>query len=279
MLVQDNETLNDAVILVSSTTGVGLSNGLLIPTHTLTLGTTTTVRQTAGGVQFGNGASGGAEIVNDGTITAGGGTISDNTQFFNAGTLALLAGESFVAVNSPSIVNNTLTDGNIFSNTATGLITIASGATLNLGVETSLSNAGSIDLASGSTLILNATLGTAALAGVAGPGTIEYIGTLNLGGGTLTLGAGTQFAALAIPTELSNGTIVENSGTLAVSSGATLSDVTVMGPLNIGTRVTISNGLTVETASGGSPGTITLGTGAALIFTVQRNAQCCHSFG
>jgi hypothetical protein len=99
-------------------------------------------------------------------------------------------------------------------------------------------------------------------AGNTGPITIT--GTLDLQGGTLDITATGSLSSIEIAGTVRDGTIIEDGGTLVIAPDPTLDHVTLLGSLDLSaanTTLDIVNGLTVQTASGGLPGTIEL-TGA-----------------
>ena len=78
-------------------------------------------------------------------------------------------------------------------------------------------------------------------------GTLDINGTLDLGGGTLDLAAGTAFATIAGSGQIKNGTLKFDGGTL--NGSMTLDAVTVLGPLAVGAAHTLDvlGGIAVET--------------------------------
>jgi hypothetical protein len=91
--------------------------------------------------------------------------------------------------------------------------------------------------------------------------TLGVAGMLNLGGSKdqLLINAGT--VSVGSTGTIANGTIVPGGGDVILGSGATLDDVTYRGNLDITANystLSIMGALKVESASGGSPGTINL---------------------
>ena len=90
---------------------------------------------------------------------------------------------------------------------------------------------------------------------LAAGGTLRIDGTLDLGGGTLSLGAA---SSTLLFNYLKNGTINEQGGTIVPTGQNNLDGVTVIGTLfGNGSQYGIEDGLTVKTAAGAA-GTIDL---------------------
>jgi len=202
---------------------------------TLTLGANATVIQSGQLAAIGRGAGGtgqaGDMIVNRGTITAsvaGGMLTLGGPGFTNAGYINVGAGD-VLAVTASSFVN-------------AGSININAG-TLAVATSLSLAQLGQVNLTAG---------------------VISIGGTLNLGGGTLTVGQGTSIGRVQLSGTISNGTIVDTGGGLSPSGAATLNAVTYDGILDLSrpfTQLSVSGGIALASSTGARPGEILL-TGA-----------------
>ena len=188
---------------------------------------------------------------NSGTIEAAGGILTVAAALHNTALLQVDSGAELLALTP--IIN-------------AGSIVIAAAGTLDLdyqlpGAFGLVSNAG--------TLVVTGSYGLADFTGLTGAGQVDLTGTLDLNGATLVVAAGTPFSDVVISGEVIDGTIEYAGGTLSLP-GATLDGVTYRGatlaPAPAST-LTILGGLTVETASGGTPGTIDLtASGSTLLF-------------
>ncbi len=291
----DTETLNNVTITSGTGSGPGTLGLFLAPIvpagGTLTLGATTTfhvLSNTTAGFFSDSPTSGlplGNSIVNNGNITLDAGAIflgSDGSLggFTNAGTITLGAGATW----SPS--QGTLTASN-FTNAATGKISLGTTATL-LTNGGGMTNAGSIALASGAqatiqgnftetghvsvaagaSFTIDGATTLASVAGISGAGTLGIDGLLNLAGGTFDMAASGRITNLLIGPggDLKGGTLLNDAGTVSFAGLSTLDTMTWEGPLNIGAGATvqIANGLTLESATGGTPGVANLTGGGAL---------------
>ncbi len=239
----NTETLNNATIDIVPSSGY--YDVLYAPNSAvLTLGTAVVVNSTTGEAIIEGGT-----LVNNGLINADGSTfVEEATNFTNAGTIAIGTGDTFNVNSYDSFTN-------------TGLITVATGGVLNIGSQSTFANTGTLVVASGGTVELGGSLTLAQLGSiVAGSsGVVDFTGTLNLGGGTLDVKAGTALGNVELAGTIYNGTVNPDNGSLTLASGVTLQNITWLGPLNLPSATTITNGLTVDTAAGGHPGTIALG--------------------
>jgi hypothetical protein len=168
----------------------------------------------------------------------------------NGSIAAAIAGGSFVIAGS-GFVNR-------------GTMTISNGDTLAL-TATQFSNAGTIAISNAALAIADsvsvAALGQLRLANAA----ISIAGTLTAAGGTLAIGAGSQWGRVSLTGTIAGGTILDTGSGLNAAGGATLSDVTYQGLLDLSRpfqQLAIANGLTLTDTTGTQAGTIML-TGAA----------------
>ena len=266
----DTETLDNATILVGASSGYSYISGPNVSGDSLTFGANAQVVQREGYVQLGDTTTG-SSVVNNGSFSLAGGTFYDYVYTFsNTGSIALSNDESFYTA-----YNGTLTNS--------GSISVSSGATLDLASETFV-NTGTVTLAAGAildvgtvaagglgaisnagTIEVGGSLTLASFASVTGGGVIDVTGTLDLGGGTLDILAGSAFGNLEVSGDLVGGTLKPDTGTYNLS-GATLDGDTVLGPLAVSSNVYVEDGLTVETAAGGLPGSISLTASGSLNF-------------
>jgi hypothetical protein len=343
---EDSETLNNATVLIGgANSGPGYSEIGPYPYNssptTLTLATNLDLVQTSGTAMLYYVYSGDA-VINAGTMSLAGGTFDDDAQTFtNTGTIALSNQAYFNTASNPILQNLGLitigadTDLNLIgSNTYanSGTIAVAAGGTLQIS-SSNFTNTGTIALTGGGLLELTTGETLPTLGSVVGSGTLEVDANqvLDLGGGTLDLGAGKPFSTLILKGTLTDGTLKYEStggaaitgvlgnnltvsgasdiattastiggldslaggtltvapnsansnvtltgtlasGTLALDgglfsfgSGSTLSAMTVLGVLDPATYLNIIGGLTVETAGGGTPGTIDLRTNGSYL--------------
>ncbi len=198
---------------------------------TLTLGAGLTIMQSGALACIGRpGGVAGDAIVNAGTINAAvlGGTLTlGGPDFINQGRINVGAGET-LAITAAGFSNT----GSIV---ASGLVSLAGSMTL-------------------------AGLGQMSL----GAGVLSEQGTLNLAGGTLSVGTGTSLGRLSLTGTLTGGTVVDAGGGLLALGGATLDGVTYDGVLDLSrpfSQIAVADGLTVNGSVAGHPGTILL-TGA-----------------
>ena len=94
---------------------------------------------------------------------------------------------------------------------------------------------------------------------------VAVAGTLSLGGGTLTIGAGSAMGRVSLTGTIAGGTIIDNGSGLAGAGTGDLSGVTYRGLLDLSrpfAQLSISQGITLTGTSGSGTGSIAL-TGAA----------------
>jgi hypothetical protein len=211
------DTLSDITLLgqlTASNATIDVTGGLL-------------VRNAAGGAPGGialNGVAnnrGGLDYLARETLDQVGIALSDGFLAVAAGqTLTLGAGATLTEGSGGGTLAG---PGSIVND---GLIQVsATGLTIGAGFD----NAGSITIASGSTLDLSGFLTLAQLGaiGAASDGLIYFDGTLDLAGGTLNVAAGSGLGDVEIAGTVENGTIDQNGGTLVIDPSATLIGVTV----------------------------------------------------
>ena len=225
------------------------------------------------------------KIVNNGQIIVdAGGTFigSDGSlaSFTNAGTVTLGTGATWGGAVAPLTSQS-------FTNTATGLMTLASGATLttnggafnNAGtitlatgalaaIEGNFAQTGTATVAAGSSFDIFGTMTLASLAGVSGAGTLGIEGLLNLAGGTFFSGAAGRTSNIQIGGDVIGGIFTNNGGTITFGTLATLDGMTWRGALNIGAGATVDvlNGLALQTTGGATGGVLNLANGGAIDF-------------
>jgi hypothetical protein len=209
-----------------------LHNYAVAGADTLTLGAHLSIVQSGALAALGTPAQAvGDEIVSGGTITAAqsGGTFTIGGQgFSNTGTISVSNGDTLAIAAAG------------FSNT--GLMS-AAGATLLLADSLTLAELGQLSL---------------------NDATLAVSGTLNLGGGTLSLGTGSQIGQLSLTGTLANGIVSDSGGGLAANGNADLSAIIYQGLLDLSrpfTNLRFSQGLTVLPANGFGAGAIAI-TGA-----------------
>ncbi len=280
----------------------------LYTSQTLTVGANAIVTTTAFGPEA---VLSGAKVVNDGAIisaasgAAGTFIIGLNSGFINNGAVSAA---SDMSINSPELINSahgTITvdqdvslslSGGVANN---GVLTLGSGASVDIASNTTISNAGSINVGSGRlsldqstgpgtvtfintgaisigqqgslSLLLNFTV--ASLGNVVDAGSLYLGGTLDNSGATLQLGSGPIFggtgATLGYGGLISGGTVVLGSAKLAYTGGG-LANVTFQGALDLSAAkasVNLDGGVAITAAGGTGPGVVNLtGSGAALSF-------------
>ncbi len=213
----------------------------------------------ATGLPLGNGVVNAGKIILDAGAVFVGSPSSLGT-FVNNGGIAL-------GSNALWETNGTLATGSAFTNGATGAISLAAGAafTTNAG---SFTNAGTVSVAAGASFTENGPTTLASVQKVGGAGTLGIDGVLNLGGGTYSMAASGAVATVQIGGEIETGTFVNTAGSVTFGSLATLSAVTWKGALAIGAGSTVDvlGALAVQTAAGGSPGTIALANDGGISF-------------
>ncbi|MCA8962890.1 MAG: hypothetical protein KDC38_20345, partial [Planctomycetes bacterium] len=212
----------DPAILVRGETGTLLASGGQSFTN---LGT---IRSEAGTMSVGN-------IANSGLLETTGGTLDVNGLSGNLGAVAATAGGVLDI------------DGNY---TVDQPVTVRDASTLTL--RGNWVNASTIAMTDG-TVNLGGTFSLATLGGFSrSGGTVNLIGTLDLGGGTVLFDASSGSWRLQGGT-VSNGTVIESggfgliAGSSGVLDGITLQgDALVIGP---GSIITARNGLTLDATS------------------------------
>jgi hypothetical protein len=234
-------------------------------------------------------------IDNAALISIGAGTalyLQDPTQFTNTGSIAIADGGLLVIGGSLTLAQlASIGAGSSGQIEFTGTLDLG-GGTLDIAPGTAFAdvtiagtvengtieqNGGTLTLASGAALsaitdfVGNTTLSQleTLTAGTTG-GVVEISGTLDLQGGTLDVKSGSSLGDIALLGEVKNGTIKPDGGTLLIAPGATVDGITYLGTLNLnvpGTSLDVLGGLTIETASGGQPGTINItGTSVGVSF-------------
>ena len=230
-----SQTLDHAQVLLGAQTAAAALDLTHDPSvagaDTLTLGAGLTITQSGALACIGRpGGWASDAIVNAGTINAAvpGGTLTlGGPDFINQGRINIGAGET-LAITAAGFSNT----GSIVSS---GLVSLAGSMTL-------------------------AGLGQISL----GAGVLSEQGTLNLAGGTLSVGTGTSLGRLSLTGTLAGGTIADAGAGLVTLGGATLDGITYDGVLDLSrpfSQVAVADGLTVNSALPGHPGTILL-TGA-----------------
>ena len=260
LLLEGQETLNNATISLGSSTGnaasLGTADGWLASqATTATLGPQTVVQQTGKYAVIDANATtpfagyGLADtLVNQGSITgsfAGGTlTVGGSGTFINQGSIAIGNGDTLSI--APSVFSNT------------GTISIGSGATAILGGAANIfgqapawSNTGLIAVNNG-TLDLSGAMRTGQLGHITDSGgSVILAGTLSNAGATLVLGAAGALPGLSLTGTVLGGTIADASGLLAIAPGygAVLDGVIDIGTLNVteaGAILRIRDGLAVQ---------------------------------
>jgi hypothetical protein len=205
----------------------------------------------------------------DGTIAATANAvmlIGGSLGLSNAGSISVDAGEALSLLT---------TNGGPIDNAATGTITVAAAGMLSIGEEyfittPAFTNAGSLELAAGSTLELGVDLSAASFAGYLQSGvTVIFDGTLTgstaPGNGSITLPAGSVI-------EFGNNTALVDVTVLdavPTTVGGTLDHVAWQGlPLVAADNgiTVVSNGLSVTDAVGGTGSIVVAGTNAIMNF-------------
>ena len=174
-----------------------------------------------------------ATITNDGTLSLSNGEIlnySSSPVFTNNGLLTIGAGTTF------------RTTTGVFTNSGT----VAVGANATFQVLTSPLNfdsGGRISLAGGGTLEVSTSTTLYVLGTITGAGTLAVDAgvTLDLGGGTLDLGAADGVSTLLLNGTIVDGTLQYDAGGGTVFGGGTIgTSVTVTGTSGIGPQTTIN---------------------------------------
>ncbi len=282
----DSETLSNVVITSGTGTPTG-TQGLFLSASaaaggTLTLASTASFEVSAGttaGLLSVNPTTGAAlhgAIVNDGLITIDAGATflgSDGSvaSFTNARSIALATGAEWLA-SGTALTSSTFTNtaaGTVTLGTSTvlqtnggmvnaGHITLASGALVS--VQGAFSETGATSIAAGATFDIDGATTLASVAAISGAGTLGLNGVLNLAGATFDMAASGRITNVELGGNLENGIFSNDAGTVTFGPSATLTAMTWKGPLAIGpgSSVDVVSGLTVETAAGALPGTVTL---------------------
>lgn len=241
-------TLLNDITLDAATLSVGGANSVIAidPSATLTLGAALTATFTASFADVTG------ELVNNGTLAMGGGGLAyvhEGSRFHNAGLVDITDGQLWVGSTT-------------FDNT--GTLLVGSGGQLTVDPSVSIANTGTLSLGTGGTLALAGSYTVPqieAIGVVPAGGTLQIMGTLDLGGGTLTLDGLFAATALGGNGTIANGTIAPAAGSL--TGGGTLAGVTWLGNLDLadGTGFMAIDGLSVAQAGGG---TIALGSFSGL---------------
>jgi hypothetical protein len=218
------------------------------------------------------------------SIGAGGELILGNnpTNATNSGTIAVTGGDlvvesysglgfGFTNSDSIAITGGGTADLSGASLSNSGHISVGAGSELILG--TGFSNTGSITIASTGTLELTGTVTLSDLTGITNSGGTLIVasnGTLDLGGSTITIATTGLFSDVVVDGELSDGTVKLTSGSIKLNN-ATLDDITWQGPLTFAADayLSVTGGLTVETATGGIPGSINMTAGGDSLFVLD----------
>ncbi len=231
--------------------------------------------QTFDGAQVALGASGGAAVIDvlhdygqqgGTTLTLGGGlTITQAGQFASIGTGGDVSGDAIVsyAAIDAAVAGGIFTLGGAdFINR--GAVSVSGGDTLSL-TASQFSNAGTISVTNAAISIAD-SLTAAALGNlVLNNATVAVSGTLNNAGGTLALGAGTEFGRLRLTGIIAGGVVQDQGEGLNATGSATLNGVKYEGLLDLSRpfqNLTFINGIDLTDSTGTRAGTLLL-TGAA----------------
>lgn len=231
--------------------------------------------QTFDTAQVNLGAAGTAAVIDvlqdPNSYTASTLTLGSNLRIVQAGALAGLgsAGDTF----GDSTVENGAITAAFASGTFTiagsgfvnrGTITVSNGDTLAL-TAAQFSNTGSIAI-NNAALAINDSVSLTALGQLRlSNAAVSVAGTLSATGGTLAIGAGSQWGRVSLTGTVAGGTILDTGSGLNAGGGATLSGVAYEGLLDLSRpfqQLAIANGITLSDISGTQAGTIML-TGAA----------------
>lgn len=243
---------------------------------TLTLGPNLVVNSSVAGSQayIENAYQNYTSLINDGTIIgdAAGGALQilQTQQIVNQGSILIGNGENAqIATGFDSFVN-----------AAGAIVSVGTGSALYIstpGISSpAMSNAGTIAIASGATLLLHGFYNYPALGNLVNSGGTVVLngGEFDLTGTTLTTGAGTALNTFVANGQIRNGTVLAGPS-LIVSTTNLLND-TVRGELDAPTdftNLTIQDNTTFAGADGSGTGTITLtGQSSKLSFANQINA-------
>lgn len=232
-------------------TGTGSISGAVLTGASKTIGTGATYTS-SGTVSVGVTSASTALVVN-GSFTLAGTTLQLSTAVSGvspnavqvAGTLAMINGASITTAGS-NVVKPT------FANTGT----LTAGGTGRKTIGTAFSNSGAISITSGTLAVF---LGPVASAPDTGTIAVASGATLEYGGGTRTVPAGTISGA---------GTVLVSAGTTTFATGTTLANLTVNGG-------TVSGSLTVNALTG----TSATFTGAGTLTATGSSTVCDVSLG
>ena len=207
-LLFDTQTLDNVAVLLGGLGAIPFGQGS--GGTTLTLGPAATMSQAGGAVAVDVFSAGTGLLVNLGLISLASGVFTDFYQGFdNSGRLLLDRGEIFTVVGGAD---------HGFLNHGTLAIGIDSVFQTGAG---SFANTGTIALAGRGTLDMQGTHGIAALGLVTGPGQILVSGTLDLGGGTLDVQAGTGFSDVVVTGAITGGVVTIHGGRFTLLGGGT----------------------------------------------------------
>ncbi len=258
LTIADAETLDNVTVAFGSLGGDTLANDSETGTgQTLTLGDAFELTQTGGTNHLGSNYHNGS-IVNNGVILVqGGDLIVQNGHFINNLLIDITEGAGTVDLSHTLATN---ADG--------AAIFVNAGCELVLGTGFA-GHAGSlITVDSGGTLTLTGTVNLSQLMYVMDEGSLLVAGssTLNLDG--LDLASAFPLTHIVVDGTLFNGTVSNNP---VLSSGATLDDIIWQGTLTFTANqaLNVTGGLTVETATGGSPGSIDMTAGGDNLYVLD----------
>ncbi len=171
---------------------------------------------------------------------------------------------SFATITDDSALNTLSLLGSDFVND--GRISVGNNATLAIGAS-SFSNSGSIQV-NGANLSILSSLSLSALGSTSIENShISIYGQLNEGGGTITIGTGSQWGTVSLSGTIQDGTVCDDGGGLQATNGATLNDVTYCGTL------ALTNPYETLTVEGGGAFTGIGGSGAGSIRLTGQGAQ------
>jgi hypothetical protein len=264
LLLQGSETLNGTAISLGgagAAASIATTDPLLASTATTaTLGAGVTVQQTgAAAALYANGLSPvpglgqDDSLVNQGVVTAAyaGGdlAISGYGTFINQGSMAVSNADSLTITVQDFGNDGTLTAG------PSGVLILGT-ATNYFGASPAWSNAGLLSV-NGGTLVMNGAVTLAQLGSItqSGGGSIIMAGTLEAGGGTLSLGPGGppgfSLPSLSLAGTISGGSIADPDGVLApaAAGAAVLDGVSYLGTLALtetGAVLTVRDGFSLS---------------------------------
>ncbi len=311
LTVQASQTLDNLSIGLGGTTQ-NFQADILFSAGTLTLGSHTTLTHTGNEAGLLQGATGGGEIVNQGTILAeasnglltlenvvNAGTVAvsgDTAQtqgVVNSGTIAVTSGELQVtgSLGSAGLISVSGTDSVFQSGqyydaglANTGTLSVSNGAYADLGMYGSgWTNSGTFaaqaaEIQLGGTFTV-AELGTVQLGQ---GGTLGLYGTL-LNTGTLAIGTGTALPSLALAHGTIQGGVVADAGGGLIAQGGILAGVTYRGVLSLAAAnatLYIQHGLLATGSAGSGAGSISIsGTNSSLVFDTETLNNVAISIG